>query len=373
MTRAVHVLSHEFSPYRGGIGTYVEETCRAYAACGEGVTLWAPDYGQLVDEDWPFAVKRIRMRGRQDWLCRLRLAKAMRAAFAEGMEGQLILAEPGPIRTWMYADWLGLPAPDRLAVIFHGSELALLSRLPHRRHLLGRLLQRADKVGVVSGEVERRVREIYGNLRLPFVRVPGAVRHVWREEPIPGKERGDVLEVLQVGRIHPRKGQHVLLEAVASLPDGLRRKVRVRLIGPDGNRRYACGVREQIRMANLPVEWGGSCSEEALREAYVRAHVLVMPSVPYRNSVEGLGIALLEAAHFGCAVIGARIGGIPETLREGETGVLFPPGNGHALAAALQRFIEAPDLALAMGVAGGEFVRNAFSWRENVKLLRSTD
>jgi len=369
MTEAVHVLSHEFAPFKGGIGTYVEETCRAFSACGKSVTLWAPDYGREESEIWPFTVKRVPMRGEQDWLWRFRLARVLRKSFARELPGHVVLAEPGPIRTWMYAGLLGLPRPQQLSIILHGSELLMLSRLAHRRRLLGGLLERADRIGVVSDEIHRLLKRTYPLLSRPVVRVPGAVRSGWEADPVPEKETGSHLEILQVGRVHPRKGQDVLMEALRHLPEPIQQRVRVRLIGPAGRSAYAARVREQIRAHRLPVEWVGACSESRLREAYRRAHLFVMPSVPYKTSVEGLGIGLLEAAHYGCAVIGSRIGGIPEALRENETGFLVPPGDSRSLAAVLHRFIEAPAEATEMGRSGARFVRAGFSWHTNVKRL----
>lgn len=367
MAEVVHVLTHEFAPFRGGIGIYVEETARALAAAGFQTTVWAPDYGEAGIDAFPFTVQRIRMRGKQDWICRLKLARALRRAFPAGrIPGTVILAEPGPIRLWMYARALRLPRPDRLCIVLHGSEILHLSRPKRRLYRFRYLLRQADRVGVVSEGVQKLLHSVCPEVSAQADRIPGAVRSAWQALPAPERDPDLPVEVLQVGRLHPRKGQHIFLEALARLPESARRDVRFRLIGPMGKTGYRQQLQSLIQAKNLPVSIDGVLSEEALREAYSRAWILVMPSRPHANSVEGLGLTLLEAAHFGCAVIGSRVGGIPEALEDGRTGLLVPPDDPAALAVALERLLSNPELAARMGTAGADFTRKAFSWDANV-------
>jgi len=371
MPAKLQLLTHEFLPFTGGIGVYVEETARAATTAGIQTTIWAPAYPGQCEDDFEFAVNRIRMRGKQDWLCRWRLATALRKGFPDGhIPGTVILAEPGPIRLWMYRQLMRLPKPDQLVVILHGSEVRGLSERSRHRRRLEQVLQKADVIGVVSGTVREMVKNFYPEVEDKLVKVPGAVRSKWQSLP-PGsrQESGPTREILQVGRIHPRKGQLRLVEAVSLLPVEVRKHIVVRLIGPVGKSAYANRIKELSNSLNLPVVLEGSLTEENLRRAYETATMLVMPSQPHRTSVEGLGLALLEAQHFGCPVIGTRIGGIPEAIREGESGLLVAPEDPHALAQALERLLGNPDLAASFGEAGSRFVREAFSWGNNVHAL----
>jgi glycosyltransferase involved in cell wall biosynthesis len=100
-----------------------------------------------------------------------------------------------------------------------------------------------------------------------------------------------------------------------------------------------------------------------LRQAYAAADVLVLPSVlDSRNDTEGLGVVLLEAMSYGVPVIASRIGGIPDIVGDGATGLLVPPGDAGALAAALERLAVDPSLRARLGSAGREHVRAQFSW-----------
>jgi starch synthase len=87
------------------------------------------------------------------------------------------------------------------------------------------------------------------------------------------------------------------------------------------------------------------------------AAVFAIPSV-----YEPLGIVNLEAMACGTAVVGSRTGGIPEVVADGETGLLVPPGDAEALAAALNVLLRDPDRAQAMGQAGRKRAIAEFGW-----------
>jgi glycosyltransferase involved in cell wall biosynthesis len=84
---------------------------------------------------------------------------------------------------------------------------------------------------------------------------------------------------------------------------------------------------------------------------FAAADLFVLPSVH-----EGLGTVLLDAFHFGLPVVGARIPGTAELLVEGETALLFPPGDAAALASAIGRLARDPVLRGRLAGAGEERV-----------------
>ncbi|MEX0322218.1 MAG: glycosyltransferase family 4 protein [Puniceicoccaceae bacterium] len=371
MSEAVHLLTHEFRPYTGGIGVYVEELAGALSRIDVLTTVWAPSYNELQTDDFPFKVNRIEMSGKQGWGCRMRFAKALMLAFPDKrIPGTVVLAEPGPIRLWMYASSLGLPKPDRLVVILHGSEVQLQSKLWHRKHLFRKLLLKADAVGAVSQRVRASISKVCPEITADIVCVPGAVRHAWQILP-PVRERNnlDNRQIIQVGRVHPRKGQDVLVEAVGRLPSPLKESVEVRFIGPVVKSAYRDRISSRAGELGIKVVFEGTIPELAVRRAYESAALCVMPSQPYKTSVEGLGLALLEAQHFGCPVIGANTGGIDEALRNRESGLLFPPGDAQALADAIKRILTDSEMANSLGREGSLFVRGSFSWERNVRQL----
>ena len=106
------------------------------------------------------------------------------------------------------------------------------------------------------------------------------------------------------------------------------------------------------------VEFRGHLTKAALAGVIETARAVVVPSEVNENAP----LSVLEAYAAGRPVIGSRIAGIPELVREDETGVLFPTGDADALAAALDRFATLPDSRLAaMGAAGRQWVERDFS------------
>ncbi len=92
------------------------------------------------------------------------------------------------------------------------------------------------------------------------------------------------------------------------------------------------------------VEWSPSLSAEGVATALDSATLLVLPS-----RSEGMGRVVIEAGCRGRAVVGSRVGGIPDVVADGETGVLVPPGDASALAEAVERVLTERGLAERLG------------------------
>jgi glycosyltransferase involved in cell wall biosynthesis len=145
---------------------------------------------------------------------------------------------------------------------------------------------------------------------------------------------GSGLRLLAVGRLSHYKGFEVLIDALARTPES-----RLLLIGEgecaDDLRKRAAerNVTERIRFA-------GALDEETLLAAYAAANALVLPSL---NRGEAFGLVLLEAMRARLPVIASAIpgSGIGEVVADGETGMLVPPGDADALAAAIVRMDDA--------------------------------
>ena len=149
----------------------------------------------------------------------------------------------------------------------------------------------------------------------------------------PRSDEGD--RVLYVGRLSPEKGVPVLLEAARLLPD-----IPFTIVGtgPGGP------ALERSSPPNVTFE--GFVAHGLLNEFYRRARVLLVPSVTYETN--GPYVALEAMAH-GVPVLGSRIGALPETVSDGETGVLFEPGDAADLARHLRTFWDNPVRSMEMG------------------------
>ncbi|MCA1813254.1 MAG: glycosyltransferase, partial [Halobacteriales archaeon] len=109
------------------------------------------------------------------------------------------------------------------------------------------------------------------------------------------------------------------------------------------------------------VVFRGRLSVADLVRAYQEATVVTLPSV---TDAESFGMVLAEANACGRPVVGARIGGIPSFVRDGENGLLVPPSDPHALASALLQLLTDPELAEGMGQAGRTRVVEEHDWQD---------
>ena len=194
----------------------------------------------------------------------------------------------------------------------------------------------------ISGGLARYLGEVEGFDADRFEIVHYGIEPGAGPPPPPSEPR-----LLCIGRLIPIKGHAILLEAF------------------ERARREAPQLRLELAGAGpLEKELRAAAGEGVTLLGHVtpvvklieRALAVVVPSLG-----EGFGMVALEAMERGRAVVASAVGGLPELVVEGETGLLAPPGNVDALAAALVRIARSPEHARAMGAAGRERAVEHFS------------
>ncbi|WP_413934160.1 glycosyltransferase [Nitrospira sp. BLG_1] len=145
--------------------------------------------------------------------------------------------------------------------------------------------------------------------------------------------------------VEPKKGLRFLLQAMAVLARKYGQPPCQLLIVGDGPSRHELELlREQLDLSSWVVFAG---SRRDIPRILHALDAFVLPSL-----YEGFGIALLEAMAAGKPVIATAVGGIPEFVLSGETGLLIEPGNVEALADAIDRLLSHPQQARIMGAKG---------------------
>jgi len=219
-----------------------------------------------------------------------------------------------------------------------------------------RVLSRADALLAISGSVAAQfgsgagVRMVPdGLIALPALPSPPEAR---RTLGLPD----DAWIVALPGRLARWKGQDVLVRALPALPgavavlaggawrDDPAPTVALRQLAAD------LGVADRVRLLGV---------REDMENVLAAADVVVQPS----TGREPLGNAALEAAAAGRPVVASAHGGLPEVITDGKTGLLVPPGDPAALAAALRRLHEDPELAAWLGAAASADVARRFGAR----------
>jgi len=170
------------------------------------------------------------------------------------------------------------------------------------------------------------------------------------------------IALLAVGSIVPRKGYDVLVEALAGLLD---LPWRLTIVGEARDPTTAEGLRAAIEHYKLGprVSLLGSASPSRLTELYGSSDLFVLPS-----RYEGFGMAYAEAIAHGLPVIGTTAGAIPDTVSS-EAGVLIPPEDVPALAAALRRLIENAEDRAQFSTGARAAAERLLTWAESAKLF----
>lgn len=230
----------------------------------------------------------------------------------------------------------------------------LLWRLAH--HHVTNTHQLKRRLVADSGVPDRHISVIHNGVDVKFFTPPA----VGERERM---EAGEGPVVLCVARLVEDKDQASLLRAFARIapehPDAtlwlvgdgplessLRKRAKKLL--------DAAGVpRERIRFMPGQLD---------LREIYARASMLVLPSIR-----EAMPNVVLEAMACGLPVVATRVGGLPEMVAEGVTGLLTPVRDPEAMAEAIGRLLAETELRRSMGEQGRARAEHAFSWRAMVE------
>ncbi|MGQ9594799.1 MAG: glycosyltransferase [Anaerolineae bacterium] len=278
-----------------------------------------------------------------------RLARRERSALVPG-HGPLPQALLGLAARWAG----GMP----LVATFYGAELHLARRVPVLRPVLRALARACDRAVAISSFTARQVEDLTG-VR-PLVIPYGAAVAPAGEEPgqLQAQERPP--RVLFAGRLIARKGLPILLQALAQVAQ--EREVVLDLVGEGHERPHLERLAAELGIADR-VHFHGWVSQEDLDRLYRACTVFVLPSVvDAHGDTEGLGVVLIEALRYRKPVIGSDVGGIPDIVEDGLSGLLVPPGDPEALAQALQRVLDDPALAQRLGEEGFRYVAEKFAW-----------
>ena len=260
---------------------------------------------------------------------------------------------PMPLALFGWAAQRARRAP--IVSTFYGVELRWVKgALRPLKWLVRWAARRSDRVVAISSYTAAELRELAD---VPIEVIPYTT--ALPQPPSAPPQKADSATVLFVGRLVERKGVSYLVAAMDLLRD---RSVRLEIVGDGPERSKLEDACRRLGIADR-VAFRGKISAAELQVAYARARAFVLPSVfDSRGDTEGLGVVALEAMNYGTPVVASRIGGIPDIVEDGVTGLLVPPGDAGALAAALRRVLDEPDLARKLGEAGRRRLHEQFSW-----------
>lgn len=365
------ICTHEFTPFRGGVATYSEELAAALHRAGQGVEVWAPDYGGLgaVDGD-RFPVVRLRGGGSLRFGDMVRFAIELSSRRKQLEEATVVLTSVGAHLAFMVLVPLGRVKCRRVLSVLHGSEVLRFQNSGLWRFWARRFFPRVECVFTVSRYSQSLIQHSFLSLLARRIVIAPCACSTAAMRPCPGKVAADGrVRVLTLARVHPRKGQLDTAQALARLPNELRSRI-IYEIGGVGDASYLRKVEAVCREAGVGFEHLGQINPDTVAMTYHQCDICAMTSRSLKRSVEGFGISYLEAGFHGKPVVGYRSGGVGEAVVDGETGLLVAEGDIEALAEAFRRLLADSVLRQQLG-EGGRRHAAKFSWDATARVITS--
>lgn len=255
-----------------------------------------------------------------------------------------------------------------LVLNFHGAELLLIRKKKWVKPLLKFAIGQAQAVfansSFTAGKIKalRNVDVEWSPYGTTLETGEISAEPTQAPHPVNGK-----FKILFVGRHIERKGICYLIEAAKYLP---RDQFEIRIVGvgdiTDKLKTQAAEVSTTPDAANII--FTGKLSPEELANEYKTANVFTLPAiVDSKGDTEGLGVVLIEAMELGLPVVASNVGGIPDVVVDGVSGILVPEKNPEALASAYKRLAAEPELQKQLLEGARKRIDECFNWSKIVE------
>ena len=266
-----------------------------------------------------------------------------------------------------------------LVLNFHGAELLLIRKKKWVKPLLKFAIGQAQAVFANSSFTASKIKALrdvtvewspYGTTlegaSLPLASAADAASATPsngghpRNAPEPHPVRGK-FKILFVGRHIERKGICYLIEAAKYLP---RDQFEIRIVGVgDLTEELKKLASESATPNSADIIFTGKLSPEALANEYRTANVFTLPAiVDSKGDTEGLGVVLIEAMELGLPIVASNVGGIPDVVVDGVSGILVPEKGPQALASAYKRLAAEPELVKQLLAGSRKRIAECFTW-----------
>lgn len=242
----------------------------------------------------------------------------------------------------------------RLILTFYGAEFVLARKIPFGRFLLSYIIRKSDYVTAISNFAKNKIQEI---TKKPVQVIPFTSTFSMENIKTANVDKKNK-RVLFVGRLIERKGIPYLIDAISKLPLNVVLDIvgEGPLYGNLKNKIHSLGFDKRVFLH-------GVVGEKKLKKFYVECDIFVLPSVIDRwGDTEGLGVVLLEAMSFGKPVIGTRVGGIIDIIRDGKNGLLVEQKDANQIANAIKKLLLDAKLRSYLSGNGINTVNSQFSW-----------
>jgi len=316
----------------------------------DGIPVRRYRYAPARHEDLAYT-GAMRERVRESWSGRLAFGGLLASgALAAARARRRIGAEVVHAHWWLpggvVGGLVGGLARVPLVTTLHGSDLRIARASVGARRLFARVARRSSALTTVSRWLADEARALVPGLEPIVAPMPVAV------DGFPPRTGAPRDRLLYVGKLNEQKGIVPLLRALARMR---RRPTLDVVVGVGEDEVNARGLVAELGLADR-VRWHPLLEQAALAERYREATALVVPAID-----EGLGMTAIESLLSGTPVVAFASGGLTDSVVHHETGLLVPPGDVDALAAALDALLDRDDQGAALGLAGRRRALELFS------------
>ena len=258
------------------------------------------------------------------------------------------------------------------AVLAHGQEILSWKTSKKYAKLLKIIYQNAYLVVANSHYTKSLLLDFVEDEKIQIIH-PGANKAVFFPKPksvhlLKKYNLNQKTVLLTTSHLVERKGHDYVLKAIANLIKNFPDLVYL-IVGRGPNRNRLEFMTRKLGIMNSVI-FAGYIKDELLVDYYNLCDIFIMPSRITGNSVEGFGIAYIEANACGKPVIGGHAGGVPDAVLHEQTGLLVDPVNTAEIETAIRKLLQ-PDYANTLGVNGKNRVQNELNWKDSAQKLRN--
>jgi len=230
--------------------------------------------------------------------------------------------------------------------------------------LLGKILSRADAVTATSRMLTEETARYMGKTGIVET-IPFGV-DIERFTPRRRQNSKKPVTIGIVKTLEKKYGIELLIRAFAQI-HARHPEASLMIVGDGGEYKPLKALSQNLGLS-AKIRFCGFVENPDVPDLLNRMDIFAVPSV---SPSETFGVAAVEASACGLPVVASRIGGLPEVVCDGKTGLLIPSGDVDALARALEQLIMDPDLRKRLGDAGRGFVVEKYPWKESVRRMET--
>lgn len=243
-----------------------------------------------------------------------------------------------------------------LVITSHGTDIFIIGKFVYLKFLAKWIFNQAKLITVVSTALKRR---LIDDLHIMEDKIKVVPMPVDLERFYP-KNLERKTDILCIGRLIERKGIDILVNAIARLRSSMP-EINLVVVGTGPEKPRLLEIIKQNGLEGN-ITFYESVPNDELIDYYSSSKVFVLPTVTdWKGETEGLGVVLLEALSCKTPVVGTDTGGIPDIIKDNETGLLVKEKDVDGLAEAIKKLLNDEQLREKLANRGYEYARSMFN------------